>query len=115
MNTRKIVSGKNEYQFINEGFSNPRSWGHKSTLLLNGNEIGNNKVTYLNRTWESYQYQSCMKDLVYGLIDQGITKYIEDYKVEQGIKRLKRELREELTITYKSTIGKDLSEVLNAL
>tara|TARA_R110000823_G_scaffold297559_2_gene417740 strand:+ start:481 stop:651 length:171 start_codon:yes stop_codon:yes gene_type:complete len=56
-----------------------------------------------------------MKDLVYGLIDQGITKYIEDYKVEQGIKRLKRELREELTITYKSTIGKDLSEVLNAL
>lgn len=33
---------------------------HLATLLRNGNEIQKGKCTYLNRTWESYEFQSVL-------------------------------------------------------
>ena len=37
---------------------------HEATLLQNGKEIEKAKICYLNRTWESFEFQSVIKDLL---------------------------------------------------
>ena len=38
---------------------------HEATLFLDGRESDRAKCCYLNRTWESYEYQSVMKELIH--------------------------------------------------
>lgn len=40
------------------------SWGHKAYLFINGHEVVDDKITYYNRTWESYQFQSILKSII---------------------------------------------------
>lgn len=103
----------NVYEFINESWSTSRSWGHKSRLYLNDRYIDDNKVTYLNRTWESYQYQSCMKDLIYKRIKIMLEDFIDTYKLDLGIKRLPNGKRAELEVEFEQQ--SELYEVLKAL
>jgi hypothetical protein len=37
---------------------------HEATLLKNGRETESVKICYLNRTWESYEYQSVLEKLL---------------------------------------------------
>jgi len=37
---------------------------HRATLVLNGKEVDETTVHYINRTWESYEFQSVMEKLV---------------------------------------------------
>jgi hypothetical protein len=67
-NVTKNING-NKYEFRNTSWSTRNSWGHETTLYINDVEISRNKVRYLNRTWESYPFQSCMKGLVDKLIE----------------------------------------------
>jgi hypothetical protein len=39
------------------------SWGHKAWLYRDGAEIGYKKITYYNRTWEAYEFQSILECL----------------------------------------------------
>ena len=39
---------------------------HTAALMIDGHEVDHTKVCYLNRTWESYEYQS----VIHKLIDQ---------------------------------------------
>jgi len=47
-----------EYKNSRDGFS------HKAILLKNGVEVDSARCHYLNRTWESFPYQSVMRKLV---------------------------------------------------
>ena len=45
--------------------------GHEVTLYKNDYaKIGQAKIRYYNRTWESYQYQSAIKSVIYNAIAQ---------------------------------------------
>jgi hypothetical protein len=37
---------------------------HEATMLINGNSRETAKVCYINRTWESFQYQTVMQTLL---------------------------------------------------
>lgn len=93
--TIKCKSG-NEYQIINESWETSRAWGHRSTLLKNNNEIDTHKVKYLNRTWESYTYQTCMLGLIEEIMRANKENYITQYKEDNGITRLARAKRDEI-------------------
>lgn len=41
------------------------SWEHKAYVYLDGEEIAYQKAVYYNRTWESYQFESVLKNLLY--------------------------------------------------
>lgn len=103
----------NVYEFINESWSRSGRWGHKSILYLNDRYIDDNKVTYLNRTWESYPFQSCMKDLIYKRIKIMLEDFIDTYKLDLGIKRLPNGKRAELEVEFKQQ--SELYEVLKQL
>ena len=96
MSMKTIVIGSDQYIFFNQSWRRGYSWGHKSILHKNGAEIEYNRVTYINRTWEQYTFQTCMKGLVYKLIAETEDRYIRNYKANNGIKRLATVKREEL-------------------
>lgn len=93
---RKIVKvNDNEYEFINNAWENSRNWGHESTLLKNGVEIGHNRVVYINRTWENYRFQSCMLGITWQLIHDREEELKEEFKENKNISRLTKKYEEE--------------------
>jgi hypothetical protein len=55
-------------QIVAEGFSTSRSWGHKATAMYNSTaiqyEVCSTKITYYNRTWERYTFESILYKIV---------------------------------------------------
>ena len=76
--------GRN-YQAVCETQSTRNGFRHVATLLHNGHEVGSVKETYLNRTWESYEYETVLRKLVstyFGdkdkkTLPRSITKFIK--------------------------------------
>lgn len=76
----------NEYKNTRNGFC------HISKLYVNGSLEAEAKCSYLNRTWESYPFQSVMRKVV----NQTIENEILAEKTKRGIKRLTQNLREDI-------------------
>lgn len=98
----KIINGI-EYKFVNECYGNSSGFVHKTDLFKDGKCIGHNKCQYYNRTWEVYTYQSVMKGLVYGLIEDFSKAFRDSWKEKHGIKRL--------TETKRKTMMEDLEKM----
>jgi len=66
-----------------------------STLFENGNKYPIAKATcqYINRTWESYPFQSSMKKAVSEKIDTIQTEITKQYKRETGTNRITKKHR----------------------
>lgn len=66
------------------------NWGHiveisrKDTIF---DTIARNKITYYNRTWECYRYQSCILGAICQLIEDRKKELIDDWKLQHNIKR----------------------------
>lgn len=93
-----------EFKIVAYSYENSHNWGHKAELLLNNyHTLANTKIVYINRTWERYQYQSVILKVLRNYIDYLIEDFINDYKQENNIIRLKSTLKEELTRQAKMT------------
>ncbi len=54
-----------KFTFVCESWNTRNSWGYMVTLYKNDSiKIGRAKIRYYNRTWESYQYQSAIKNVI---------------------------------------------------
>lgn len=86
-----------ELSIVAYSYETRNSWGHKATLLHNDtHELNRYKITYYNRTWECYRYQSVIKSVLSDYLDYLLNEYINDYKAQSNIKRLKKSIRDEL-------------------
>ena len=97
------IEFKNSYGSTKSGFY------HKTELYIDSEFILECKCNYINRTWESYPYQSVMKDALYNAIESEILRE----KNLKGIKRLTKQLRE--TIVKESTLIQALTNKRNSL
>lgn len=97
------------FTFENNYGSTRSGFFHKSKLYNNGTFLSEARFSYLNRTWESYAYQSVMKQAVRNAIDNEISRI----KTEKQIKRLTQKLREQ--ITTESKLITALNEKLKTL
>ena len=113
------VNGKkgNKIELVNESWSTSRNWGHKTNVIINGYDYGTYKVTYCNRTWESYTFQSCMTGAIAKVMRYNITRYLENYKYTNNITRFKKGQREELIEKYKKNddLMLDLEQTIQAI
>ena len=96
-------------EFINTAKNTRKGFYHKTELYIDSEFILECKCNYLNRTWESYPYQSVMKDALYNAIESEILRE----KNLKGIKRLTKQLRE--TIVKESTLIQALTNKRNSL
>ena len=113
------VNGKkgNKIELVNESWSTSRNWGHKTNVIVNGYDYGTYKVTYCNRIWESYTFQSCMTGAIAKVMRYNITRYLENYKYTNNITRFKKGQREKLIAEYKESndLMLDLEQTLQAI
>ena len=100
MTIRKIIVNENEYQFINDSRNTRHGFAHDTTLFKNGVIIGKETAHYLNRTWESYRYQTVMMVCVNTIITEKLNNFIADFKAENGIRRLTKAKREEVETEF---------------
>ena len=61
-------------EFINTAKSTRNGFYHKTELYIDSEFILECKCNYINRTWESYPYQSVMKDALYNAIESEILR-----------------------------------------
>ena len=115
----RVVNGKkgNKIELVNESWSTSRNWGHKTNVIVNGCDYGKYKVTYCNRTWEMYHFQSCMRGAIAKVMRYNITRYLENYKYTNNITRFKKGQREKLIAEYKESndLMLDLEQTLQAI
>ena len=113
--TKKCKSG-NIWQLVNESWSNSNGWGHKTNIIRNGYDFGEHKVKYLNRTWESYTYQTCMSGAISTIYEDELNRYIENYKYVNDITRFKKGQKDEVIKMFEETeIAKDIQEIRKAI
>lgn len=80
-----------------EGFETSYNWGHKASLFYNNNHKRDEKVIYLNRTWESYQYQSIILKTLYNEKAYYEKVLIDNYKQDNNRKRLTQQEKDNIT------------------
>ena len=112
MTIRKITVNGNEYQFINDSRNTRHGFAHDTTLFKNDVIIGKETAHYLNRTWESYRYQTVMMGCISTIITEKLNDFIADFKAENSVRRLAKAKREELeTEFYNREDIKELQQV----
>ena len=87
---------KINYQFNCKTFDNRYNWGHKVQMIVNNRIVTENKIIYYNRTWETFNYQSCMNGAINLYYNDLFNNYLLEYKEENGKKRLTQTEKEEL-------------------
>ena len=71
------------FNFFCRSWSTSRSWGHEVELKDGYRTIGNARCTYYNRTWESFEYQTCMLKAISDAEKNGYDKEKLDKLAEQ--------------------------------
>lgn len=60
-----------KFTFVCESWKTRNSWGHEVTLYKNDTfKVGYTKIRYYNRTWESYLYQSAIKNVIIDVLEK---------------------------------------------
>lgn len=70
-------------------------WGHEVELWLDSNILMTNKISYYNRTWETFQFQSCMQNTVYNYMKLLESKLFAKMRDESNVTRLKASDKEQ--------------------
>lgn len=60
----KIFKINDRIEIVCESESTRYGFRHLATLMVNGSEFANGKCTYHNRTWERYEFQSVLKNVI---------------------------------------------------
>lgn len=115
--TKKSINN-NEYEFINSSRGNRSGFVHETRLYKNGDLIGEHKIQYYNRTWESYQYESVMKGLVNILLGCEFDRFKAYWKQKHNVKRLTKAKESEMMqdlAKYKPAFYEDLQQLYHSL
>lgn len=88
--------GNHKYTFYCEWVDCRDGFSHVCELYKDGYKLNSNRVHYLNRTWESYEFQSVMRGCVQNEIERILNKAIADYKTANGITRLVKDRKEKV-------------------
>ena len=110
------LSNGNEVSFINESRDTRNGFMHACSLIVNGNEVSCGKCYYLNRTWEVYRYQSCMRVAVQNHLDALISTLTQTFKEQNGYKIITSNRKQALKEVLDSNIDvMSYRQLLNAV
>ena len=95
MDIKKFDIDNKHIEFINQSMSTRNGFKHVTTMFIDGCEYGTNTVHYLNRTWECYPYQTCMRGCVRELLENRIENLKSNFKLENGYLKMTAKRNEE--------------------
>ena len=86
------------YQFVNESGNTRNGFFHKTTFFKKAGEyffqLREERASYINRTWESYAFQSVMQSAVHNEIERNIEVLKTEIKRELDIGRMTKKAKE---------------------
>ena len=87
---RKITINQNgrNFEFICESAGTRNGFKHDCNLFIDNYWINKATCHYLNRTWESWTFQTVCYNVIYKEMEAVYNRAIETYKYEHNIKRL---------------------------
>ena len=80
------IEFKNSYKSTRSGFK------HETQVFVNDEFVHQSTAHYLNRTWESYAYQSVMKQALHEMIELEKARLKAEYKEHTGKKRVSKSM-----------------------
>lgn len=89
----RTING-NEYFFICRYHRTRVAFAHSATVYKNHSYIRSERVNYLNRTWESFTYQTVIKNAVWMMMQEVINNLKAAFKTANGYKILTASRRE---------------------
>lgn len=95
MEIKKFDIDGRHIEFVNESRSTRSGFKHETTMFINGCEHGTNTVHYLNRTWECYPFQTCMRGCVRQLLENRIENLKSDFKFKNGYSKMTAKRKKE--------------------
>lgn len=100
-----------------ESWETSNAWGHKATLYIDGESFATNRIRYYNRTWESYQYQTVMRSLLYEVLEDMEKHAIYNYKLNNSVSRLSAAKKDAIIADLKTNNQEyiDIREFYNSL
>ena len=111
--TIKRIARGVEFTFYCEAYDTRNGFAHRCDVYMNGERIASNKSFYLNRTWESYKYQSVMRGAIYGAMNVARDDIKARFKESHGYKRMTEARERELEKVYEENeYLKTLEELL---
>lgn len=96
--TTKTINYKNHeylFSFVNESKNTRNGFSHNTHLFLNDHYLESGKINYINRTWESYQYQTSMYQAVKNYLNAIIERYKRWFLEKNNYKRMTKERKKE--------------------
>lgn len=97
--TKVITVDDEDIMFFNRYSDSRSGFSHYSEVEIDG-ITGSHTCHYLNRTWESYPYQSAMRGAVNVLIDYREEQIKEQFRQDNNIKRISDKRKTELNQKY---------------
>lgn len=70
-------------------------WGHEVTMKEDFNNVSFAKIPYYNRTWESFEFQSCMLSALGKYMTEVENKVLQKIRQETGTYRVKADIKEQ--------------------
>lgn len=80
---------------LNVWSSTRNGFRHTSTVSTRSGELARASVSYLNRTWEAYEYQTSARRAVSAWIDRIRSELLSTWKSANGYKRMTQARAEE--------------------
>lgn len=106
-----------KFEFECDSRNTRSGFAHDATLYVDGRYETKRSRYYLNRSWESWTYQSACLDCCTAVIDERIADLKEAYKDEHGLSRVagkaKVELDEIINKDDKVRLMRDVRDVLS--
>lgn len=111
---RKITVNGKEYDFVCTWRKNRSGFVHECELQNNGRWLADTKAQYYNRTWETYSYQSVMRNCVSILKARREAEIKSNFMTENHYGRLTENRKVELEKLYKADSELAELELLDA-
>jgi len=81
----KIFTLDENYSVVCEAKKTRNGFKHEAKLCKQGEEISKAKICYLNRTWESFEYESVLNNIVNSYFEETqAKKYLKDIKIPEN-------------------------------
>ena len=101
----RIFNLTKEFQVVCRSERTRYGFRHLATMLQNGVEIQDGKCTYQNRTWESYEFQSVLSNVVNKAHENKLISDSEKEVCDEFIKEGKEDNSHLKTISMVASLG----------
>lgn len=111
----RIIKIKN-FTFICTSKNTRSGFKHEAQMLINDSFVSEATQHWINRTWESFTYQSVMENCVQNYIAQIEYGIETDYKKENNIIRKTKKHSEKINELFNQNVKiKEAEEILNLI